>query len=112
MPRMTKKWKGALDIVKSPGELTQEQVYEKLNNEDYFWDSKKQSWERAMSAETSSPFLKIRVWENKNTVDESADVIVSALEKLGVKLVERSKPYLCRPPQQSEARVYLTFMRA
>jgi hypothetical protein len=51
----------------------------------------------------------VRVWADKNKVENAADLFIENVESMGLKLLERSNSYPCRPPNQLESRIYLTF---
>lgn len=106
--RQTKKYASACEILTFP-HVTQEQLYQELNRLGWFWDSKKQQWIRDdRIAEAPSKLIKIRLWANKDKVEQIADVLQEALAPYGLKVIEKSELCLCRPPQQNDARIYFT----
>lgn len=114
MPRMTAKYKGARDTafyrnISIDGD--QETLYERLQAAGFFWNSDSKKWEEFDIADADEPtkLIMVRVWTDAEIVEEAADDIVAKTKKL-FELVERSKPYPCRPPKQREARIYLKFL--
>ena len=49
------------------------------------------------------------MWAKAELVEELAQHLVEQSVEIGLRLVEKSKPYPCRPPNQLESRIYLTF---
>jgi hypothetical protein len=54
--------------------------------------------------------LKVRMMGDSAQVEADAEELIAALTS-EFELVEQSKPYPCRPPDQDQSRVYLTFLR-
>lgn len=52
--------------------------------------------------------IKMRIMGNPHQIETLVDEMVSHFDKL--QLIERSKPYPCRPPDEEQVRVYLTFV--
>ena len=120
MPRMTAKYSGALHIAQFRGldDVTQatqsgkqEDVYQALQKEGFFWNSQNKVWEEhdIADADDPTPLIMVRVWADAEIVEEAADDITRKAKKHW-RLVERSRPYPCRPPKQRESRVYLKFL--
>ncbi|MEZ4622092.1 MAG: hypothetical protein R2867_42200 [Caldilineaceae bacterium] len=86
-------------------------MYPHLESNGYQWNSESGEWEnwQAMDADEPSELIRVRTWARAEVVEMIADGIVEAMLAAGVRLVERSKPYPCRPPKQLDSRVYLTF---
>ena len=113
-PRMTAKYKTARDTAyfrNIPPEGSQEELYERLQAAGFFWNSDSKVWEEFDIEDADDPtrLVMIRVWADAEIVEEAADDLVSKTKKF-FELIERSKPYPCRPPKQREARVYLKFL--
>lgn len=107
--KRTKKYAGAIDILTHPHE-TQDELYSELNRLGWYWDSKQQRWVRDdRVAEAETKFIRIRVLSGASQVQNVADNVVEAMQERGLRLLEKSPPYPCRPPQQNDSRVYLTF---
>ena len=113
MPRMTTKYRAALKIAKAisiPNALEdQSALYQKLNEHNYFWNSKLKTWGKK-PALAPTDLVRIRVWAAAEHVEQAADDAMNALSHHHYKLLERSSPYPCRPPKQLESRIYLTFL--
>ncbi len=89
---------------------SQEELYSELNRLGWYWQPKKQVWERDDTpAREANKLIKIRLWASGQQVDGIADLLIEASETIGLKLIEKSNPYPCRPPLQKESRVYLVF---
>lgn len=108
--KQTKKYKGACEIA-TLNHTTQEDLYIQLNRLGFWWDAKKQIWERNdQLAEPPSKLIKIRVWAATDRVERAAAAVIEAMASYGLDFVEGSKPFQCRPPQQNDSRIYLMFM--
>jgi hypothetical protein len=77
----------------------------------YQWNSEAGTWDNwsAMDADQPTELIRVRAWARAEAVEMIADGIVEAMLAAGLQLVERSQPYVCRPPKQLESRIYLTF---
>ncbi len=88
----------------------QDELYQELNRLGWYWQPKKKAWERDDTpALEASKLIKIRIWADSKKVDEAAALFIENAESAGLRLVEKSQPYPCRPPHQNDSRVYLTF---
>lgn len=105
--KQTKKYTGACEILTYPHN-TQEELYRELNRLGFYWHPDKKKWERDDTpAKEATRLIKIRVWASTNTVQQAAELIVEQLEGTGLRLIEQSEMYQCRPPLQNESRIYL-----
>lgn len=115
MPRMTKKYTETLRTGRKVGIRTeagdQEWLYQMLSEQGYQWDADAGQWQHlpSLPADEPSNLIRVRVWAEANIVGLMADGIIESMLAAGLRLVERSQPYPCRPPQQRASRVYLTF---
>jgi hypothetical protein len=112
MPKRTAKYVAALELaqrLKIPDLESAELLYQDLNEKNYFWDSDKQKWLPGGEAVPASELIRIRVWAESGAVDALANRVVRGLVDEGFVLLEKSKPYMCHPPNQNESRIYLTF---
>lgn len=114
MPKMTAKYSTALSVArreKIPTTDNQEQLYSRLQEDGWYWNSDRKEWEHhdPTDADDPTPFVLVRVWADEEIAQEVADDVIKGMKRL-YNLVERSEPYRCRPPKQREARVYLRFM--
>ncbi len=90
---------------------TQEELYRELNRISYYWQPKSQDWVRDYTpANAATNLVKIRVWASSDKVNQAVELLLEGLSDSGLKLVEQSEPYPCRPPQQNDSRIYLTFI--
>ncbi|MGK7892944.1 MAG: hypothetical protein AB4372_04700 [Xenococcus sp. (in: cyanobacteria)] len=99
--------KTALEIVL---ELNDD-IYQNLQENNYFWDSEEGEWIEGEAAHPPTKLIKIRVWADSKTIKQDCDLIIHSLASNGFVLEEGSQPYICRPPKQLESRIYLTFSR-
>jgi len=107
--KQTKKYRAAQEIA-TLHHTSQADLYHQLNNLGWYWNAKKQTWERDdRLAEPASELLRIRVWAAGEKVENLALIVAEALAPYGLELLEQSEAYPCRPPKQSECRVYLIF---
>lgn len=114
MPKMTAKYAGALTVArqeKLPANGSQDDLYARLQEIGYFWDSARKEWEHHApeAADPATPLVMIRVWSDAEIVEDVADDVIAGLKRR-YDFIERSDPYLCRPPRQREARVYIKFL--
>jgi hypothetical protein len=116
MPKMTAKYKAALDAAyKLKLQIPKDQVtlYSVIEEHGHLWDSDAGEWIDLADehADEPTPCLLVRVWADAEIVEEYADLIEQRITRNKMaKLIERSKVYLCRPPKQLEGRIYLRFM--
>ena len=106
--KRTKKYTGATEILTFP-HSSQDELYTELNRLGWYWSSKKSQWERDDRQAIDNNLVKIRVWAKKEIVEELAQHFIESGVDRGLKFIEKSAPYPCRPPNQLESRVYLTF---
>jgi hypothetical protein len=64
----------------------------------------------ARAASGSTAILRVRVWAASTAVDQHARAIRDAIERAGYVMTEKDGPFVCRPPKQHEARIYLAFL--
>ena len=117
MAKMTVKYSAAMHLAYSlqvsPSE-DQNSLYGELAKRGYWWDSKQAKWVDLVDEPANPPtrLVNIRVWADKDAVEQMADDLVRAMQYCNLQLEKRSQVYPCRPPQQLEGRVYLMFKRA
>ncbi len=114
MTRQTAKYRAATALSERLGiRSTSEpdRLYLALQDAGYTWDSRLQTWNEMPAPNPPSRLIRLRVWADGEVVEELADDLVRLLDTLGLQCDERSEAYPCRPPQQLESRVYLTFSR-
>lgn len=104
--KQTQKYSGALRILTFP-HSTQDELYAELNRLGWFWQSKSKEWRRSEQATTT--LVKVRVMGATTQVSELAQHFVEAAGDIGLRLLEQSAPYPCRPPNNNESRIYLSF---
>jgi hypothetical protein len=114
LPKLTRKYSAALvaaNALKIQIPKDQETLYELIEKNGRMWDSDQGEWIDLTDEEADepTPCLMVRVWADSEIVEEYADLIVQKLKPRAT-LIERSKPYICRPPKQLEGRIYLRFM--
>ncbi|MBW4599855.1 MAG: hypothetical protein KME29_09620 [Calothrix sp. FI2-JRJ7] len=57
----------------------------------------------------ASKLIKIRIIAFALKVEQAAEIFIENAEDAGLRLLEKSELYPCRPPNQNDARIYLTF---
>lgn len=119
MPRMTRKYVAAIETAHSAGLAqpggwaeNQAQVYQALNEAGYHWDSDAGEWQKwaDQPADPPTEFIMIRCWASAEVIPELVEEVVHSLHSAGLRLMEQSPAYPCRPPKQQESRVYLKFL--
>lgn len=107
--KQTQKYSKACSRLTFPHQ-TQEQLYSELNRLGWYWQANKKEWERDNTpAKEATKLIRIRVWAAKEMVEDASKLFVENAEGNGLRLLEKSAPYPCRPPNQLESRIYLTF---
>jgi len=113
MPKRTVKYLQALEYVEYLGITDvsdQEALYRSLQERGYFWDVEEKVWKRtSQPADPPTQLIRIRVWSESTKIEETANRILTVLQDSGFELIERSQPYVCRPPKHLESRIYLSF---
>ena len=106
--KRTQKYIKALELLTFPHNV-QDELYNELNRLNWYWNAKSKVWERDDRLAIESNVIKVRVWAKTEIVEEIAEHFIESSTTMGIKFLEKSKPYQCRPPHQNESRVYLTF---
>ena len=107
--KKTAKYSKACQVLTFPHEH-QEQLYSELNRLGWYWQPKKKEWERDDTpAKAATKLVRVRVWAAKDSVENAAELFLEGAEGNGLRLIEKSPPYPCRPPNQLESRIYLVF---
>lgn len=120
MARKTKKFVAAMSALHDLGMqvsrgwwgMPAEQAYGLLQKHGLVWDSKQGRWLSVADepADEASRLVRVRVWADRELVEDWTDDIVRFLERAGWDMVDRSEVYTCRPPKQLEGRIYLQMM--
>jgi len=111
--KFSKAYAAAVSRKMDPPAKNQEALYAMLEAAGLFWDSDEGEWIEVEQekADPPSELVRLRVWAAGELVSGLADDLEQAMRRCDYRLVERSKPYLCRPPKVLESRVYLTFQK-
>lgn len=114
MPRMTRKYEAALRTIhrlRLPQHGDANSVYGDLEDIGYHWNSQIGEWEKWADQPADEPtdLIMIRLWCATEVIAELAEDVTRQMGNIGLRLVEASPPYQCRPPKQQESRVYLKF---
>lgn len=90
----------------------QEEIYQSLNSQGFYWNSKEKTW-GYLDEDTDPPteLIKIRIWTDSRFLEKTANDCIEGLSKQGIRLVEKSDIFTCPPPKQLEAIIYLTFQK-
>ena len=106
--KQTQKYSQACRILTFPHH-TQDELYSELNRLGWWWNAKKKQWARDDTpAKEATNLIRVRLMASSQKVSEVAQHFVEASNDMGLRLVEQSEPYPCRPPNQNESRVYLS----
>lgn len=107
--RWTQKYSQAVHILTFP-HASQDELYQELNRLGWWWNPKKKKWARDDSpAQAASKLIKIRIWASAKKVEQAAELFIENAKDIGLRILEKSEAYACRPPNQNDARIYLTF---
>jgi hypothetical protein len=111
MIRRTRKYIKARESAPDFSHETSDELYQYLIKSGYYWDADAGVWIKTSSQLNDPPstLIKIRLWADKNQVEDVAEKVIWALSGERFQLVEKSITYPCRPPKANDARVYLTF---
>lgn len=111
MIRTSLKYKLALKLLPKTN-LERNQLYRELNKLGYFWNSNDKQWIKANDEDVClSDEIKIRLWCDAENVEKYTKDLRDALRCKGLICTEYSAPYICRPPNHNQSRVYLKFKR-
>ncbi|MEH2236013.1 MAG: hypothetical protein V7K30_07075 [Nostoc sp.] len=81
-----------------------------LNRLGWYWNSQNKEWERDDTpAKLATQLIRVRVWAATDKVEQAAELFLEKAEDNGLRLIEKSAPYINRPPNQNDSRIYLTF---
>lgn len=112
--RITEKYRKAVQIG-HPLKITtkdREELYQQLNKNSYFWNSERKKWEKiSTTANPPTELIKVRIWADARITETVASELIEALAKKGLRVMNCSKPYLCRPPEHLESRMYIEFVK-
>jgi hypothetical protein len=107
--KQTQKYSQACHILSFP-HTCQDELYSELNRLGWWWQPKLKKWERDDTpARETTNLIRIRVMASNQKVAEVAQHFIESATDMGLKLIDQSEPYPCRPPNQLESRIYLTF---
>lgn len=107
--KKTEKYSKACQVLTYPHQA-QDVLYTELNRLGWYWQAKKKEWERNDApAKEATKLIRVRVWAAREVVEDAAELFLENVESMGLRLIEKSSPYPCRPPNQLESRIYLTF---
>ncbi|MDZ8227540.1 hypothetical protein [Nostoc sp. ChiVER01] len=107
--KQTQKYSKACQILTFPHK-TQDELYTELNRLGWYWNSQKKEWARDDTpAKQATQLIRVRVWAATNKVEQAAELFLENAEENGLRLIEKSPPYVNRPPNQNDSRIYLTF---
>lgn len=112
MAKMTKKYSLALEIAPEFSHSDHESLYSHLSGMGYWWNSRAQSWVFVEPEDSHPPssVIRVRVMTANTLVAKAANELAERFELDGYVLSDVSKIYPCRPPNNNDGRVYLTFI--
>ena len=100
--KQTAKYLGACQILIYP-HSNQDELYSELNRLGWYWQSKDKKWVRDDTpAKEASKFVRVRIIAATNKVEQAAQLFSESAADMGLKFVEKSEPYLCRPPNRGK----------
>ncbi|MEQ9486167.1 hypothetical protein [Coleofasciculus sp. F4-SAH-05] len=90
-----------------------EELYRKLNERHYYWNSQGKQWEKLTFEDADPPteVIRIRIWTDSRYTKDIAEELISSLAARGLRCVSKSTPYPCRKPNQLESIIYLDFLK-
>ncbi len=107
--KQTAKYRKACEVLTYP-HTNQDELYSELNRLGWYWNSENKQWIRDLTPPNpTTNLIRVRVWAAKEKVSNAAELFIENAETNGLRLLEKSEPYPCRPPNQNESRIYLTF---
>jgi hypothetical protein len=107
--KKTQKYSKACEKLTFP-HSTQDELYAELNRLGWYWQASQKEWVRDdRIPNEATKLVKVRVWADSKKVADAAALIIESVESNGLRLLQKSPPYSCRPPQQLEGRIYLEF---
>lgn len=102
MPKQTAKYSSACRKANELNISTgghQEELYQALNSQGFYWNSKEKIWEHLDDeADPSTELIRVRIWTDARFVEKAANDCIEGLSKQGMRLVEKSDVFTCRPP--------------
>lgn len=57
----------------------------------------------------NNKIIKIRIMADTQDIEGIAEKLIEDSPNMGMKFIEKTKLYSCRPPNENESRIYLTF---
>jgi hypothetical protein len=86
--------------------------YQLLEENNYFWSSKTQQWEKAQNAEPPTEKIRIRITTGGDWLSNSnlLERLEKAFEAIKLLQISKSKIYNQRPPNQLDSAIYYEFM--
>ena|SRR4028119_1794730 len=115
MPKQTAKYASACkkaESLKIPVGQHQEELYQALNTQGWYWNSQEKLWEKLdEDADPPTELIRVRIWADSRFVEQFAKDCIESMSQRGLRLIEKTEPYRCRPPKQLESRIYLTFQK-
>lgn len=107
--KQTQKYITASQILTFP-HATHQDLYNELTRLGWQWNPQKKEWARDdRPAKEATQLIRVRVWAATNKVDQAAELFLENAEENGLRLIEKSSPYVNRPPNQNDSRIYLVF---
>lgn len=117
MPKLTAKYKAALEAAKLAGvqaDTDQEALYSALNQAHYFWDTDKKTWEKVLKKPTPYGTAERPIWvchlrliSHPTLHDEFLAKLRPIFETMGYELTGESKQYPRR--EDNGVSTYLEF---
>lgn len=92
MATITKKYKQAIAIFPDLNGKKPLEVYSKMADKGYDWNSFESKWEREGEKEVL-PIINLNIKVQNELADDAVELIRSALEEYGLEIIKESRPY-------------------
>ncbi len=100
MATITKKYKEAINIFPELKGKKPLEVYGKMTDKGYEWNSFDTSWERE-SDKSVVPIINLNIKVQNELADDALELIRAALEEYGLDVIKESRPY---PSKERDAK--------
>jgi hypothetical protein len=92
MGTITKKYKEAIAIFSELNGKKPLEVYSKMADKSYEWNSFETRWEREGEKDTT-PIINLNIKVQNELADDAIELIRAALEEFGLEVIKESRPY-------------------
>ncbi|MFO7032490.1 hypothetical protein B9T07_22850 [Limnospira fusiformis CCALA 023] len=110
MIRLTRKYRLAIEIAPNFSHSDRDSLYSHLVGMGYWWNGQAWAFVEPEDSHPPSSVIRIRVMTASKLVAKVATELAERFELDGYTLSDTSRVYPCRPPNNNDGRVYLTFI--